>query len=62
MFSLEGGGEGGVSSCFPKEVAGRGWDTRVPQVKTAEGRFRLGFKQAEQRFACGGIGTLAVVF
>lgn len=43
-------------------MAGRGWDTRVPQVKTAEGRFRQGFEQAEQRFACGGIGTLAVVF
>lgn len=28
----------GVSSCFPKGVAGRGWDTRVPQVKTILGR------------------------
>lgn len=28
----------GVSSCFPKGVAGRGWDMRVPQVKPVLGR------------------------
>lgn len=40
MCLFQHGGRGEGLPCFPKGVAGRGWDTRVPQVKRAEGCFR----------------------